>query len=241
MATLVHDDVIDEAEIRRGIPSVQSKFGRKAAVMAGDYLFTVCFEAAAKTSREHMRLLSRATSKICIGEILQNRHSFNVDLSFKQYLAVIIRKTGVLFGCAAAAGAKTGGADDRTVKNLGMFATYLGVLFQIVDDCLDYTGEPEHMKKPVLSDLRSGVVTLPAIFTLHRSEAFRRMVRTRALSEDDLPIILSHIRDADAIEQSKSIARRYYEKARSRLDRVENFPRKDELYGLLDRALCRVG
>lgn len=169
LATLVHDDVIDDSPLRRGQPAVHARIGRKGAVLAGDWLFARCFELAAdRTSPDNAVRLSRAVSLMCRTEIEQDLSRFRPEPLIRPYLRRIMGKTAVLFSMACQAGASEGGLGRGVQERLRRAGYAIGMAFQIVDDVLDYSGDPAALRKPVGGDLREGLSTLPLLLALRR-------------------------------------------------------------------------
>jgi octaprenyl-diphosphate synthase len=171
-ATLVHDDVLDGAGVRRRLPTVNADYGNETAVLLGDYLFATAFSAsAALEDRMASRYLSHITGIVCQGEILQIAERGNVDLSEERYYDIISRKTAALYAAAARVGAAYAGADEEMVDCFESFGRDLGLAFQIVDDCLDLTGEEECVGKSLGTDFGQAKVTLPVIHFLQTAPA----------------------------------------------------------------------
>ncbi len=172
-ATLVHDDVLDGASLRRGRPTVVARAGRRMATATGDLLFSRAFaELAAGGSAAAVRILSAASSGLAAGELMQRADGWDVTVSVERYLERCRLKTGVLFRGACELGALHGGGH---VDRLGRFGESIGVAFQLLDDVLDVTGPPERTGKPRGTDLLDGTVTLPLIEALERDPSLRRL------------------------------------------------------------------
>jgi octaprenyl-diphosphate synthase len=166
-ATLLHDDVVDESDLRRGRPTANAMFGNAASVLVGDFLYSRAFQMMVEAgSMRVMAILADATNRIAEGEVLQllNIHDPTVDEA--RYLRVVERKTSTLFEAAARIGAVVAGADEATERNCLRYGACLGTAFQIVDDILDYSGHAEELGKRLGDDLREGKVTLPIIYAL---------------------------------------------------------------------------
>lgn len=218
-ASLIHDDIIDGAEERRGKPSLNALWGNHPAVLAGDFLFARSFELIASCGNFALiKVLTRAVSIMCEGEIEQGVHAFDLRLTEQQYLHNIYRKTAALMEACCSAGARLAGLTDDAVLLLEAYGRNLGLAFQITDDVLDITGEASLTGKPVRSDLREGIITLPLIYLLedpvwgsHLSEVIeKRDFSSATLSFLDYPdCIYSPIRQALAraaayIEEAKA-------------------------------------
>src|SRR5271166_2347704 len=179
-ATLVHDDVIDVAQTRRGRPSSNTIWGNHTCVLAGDWLYMQAFQIALRERNFRvLDLLISLTQMMVEGELLQLERIGKIAISEADYMELVDRKTASLFSACARLGALMGGASETTEARLGDFAWNLGIAFQLVDDVLDFTAREKTLGKPVGSDLREGKVTLPLIYALERASADeRRMVET---------------------------------------------------------------
>jgi octaprenyl-diphosphate synthase len=163
-ATLLHDDVVDESELRRGLATANAKFGNAASVLVGDFLYSRAFELMVGAgSMRILEILSRATNVIAEGEVMQLMNSGNPELDESAYLGVIQRKTAKLFEAAAQLGAVVAGASAEQERSLARYGMHLGTAFQLVDDVLDYSGELAEIGKNLGDDLAEGKMTLPLI------------------------------------------------------------------------------
>jgi geranylgeranyl pyrophosphate synthase len=204
MATLVHDDLLDGAEIRRGRPTVWAAYGTKAATSAGDHLFACAFTQIAHTGDARaVALLANAALALARGEALQRKQAFRPDTSVDDYLARCSLKTGKLFEAACLLGA----------RRLGAFGLALGIAFQIADDILDCTGDHIATGKAGGVDLKDGTPTLPLIFAARRDPLV-----WRALAGDDVPDALERVQATGALDDAKELARAYAAQARAALD-----------------------
>jgi len=175
-ATLVHDDVIDAAQTRRGRPSTNVRWGNHTCVLAGDWLYMQAFQIALRERNFHvLDLLIALTQMMVEGELLQLERIGKIEVSEADYMELVDRKTASLFQACARLGALTGGADEATEARLGEFAWNLGIAFQLVDDVLDFTSNEKVLGKPVGSDLREGKVTLPLIYALEHASSEERL------------------------------------------------------------------
>jgi len=220
MATLVHDDVIDNAPLRRGIPTVQHKFGRKHAVICGDYLLCLATSLTAPLHadyQEHSGLLPAFTSALshtCMGELRQLSNNRNIELGIPGYLRIIADKTAALFYVAAFAGALIARYNRDEVMRLARFGRYFGMVFQIVDDCKDYEISEDEALKTVGKDICEGVVTLPLIYAFRSSPQLREMAKG---AFDDAVLakqLAKAVCNTDGTQKSRDLALRYAEKAR---------------------------
>ncbi len=166
-ATLVHDDIIDNADIRRNRSSVNARFGNQTAVLMGDWLYMSAFETTVKErSLDILDILTRLTRKMTEGELIQLTRIGRIDITEEEYLDILRRKTAFLFSACGEVGAILGGADDERRSALRDFGMELGIAFQLADDLLDLTGDTQQLGKAAGSDLIEGKVTLPLIYLL---------------------------------------------------------------------------
>src|SRR6266513_2670810 len=178
-ATLVHDDIIDEADTRRDRKTVNALYGNQTAVLMGDWLYMSAFETSlAERSLEILDILTAVTRKMTEGELLQLTLLSRTDISEEQYFDVIARKTAYLFSACCEIGALIGGADRQTQNLLRDYGMNLGIAFQLVDDLLDFTSSEEILGKPAGADLLEGKVSLPLIFLLQRNPDVRAAIQT---------------------------------------------------------------
>ncbi len=225
MATLMHDDVIDVAQLRRGRPSPNVLWGNHTAVLAGDWLYMQAFQVALEERNFHiLNLLISLTQMMVEGELLQLERLGSLGVTEAEYMDLVDRKTASLFSACARLGAITAGAGEDVETRLGEFAWNLGMAFQLVDDVLDFTAHEAILGKPVGSDLREGKVTLPLIYALEKAEeSERRMVETvlRDGNYGRVPFsgILALARKYGGIEQAMQRAEDFTSKARATLAR----------------------
>lgn len=243
MATLVHDDVIDAAPLRRGIETVQQKFGQKRAVICGDYL--LCMSVSLLTTIEYTEdrkdyalvpRVSRALSHICRGEYLQYQNNGNMDLDMFTYLKIISGKTAALFYISASIGGLLGGEDEQNIRMLGRFGQYLGLVFQIIDDCKDYEFNEAAAQKSVGNDLVGGVVTLPLIMALRNEPALRRMAGDALSMKAVIPDLIQEVRRVGGPDGSRAVAQRYMAKANQALKGISGI-KKESLTALLNKTM----
>src|SRR5215210_5187679 len=178
-ATLVHDDIIDNAETRRNRPSINSRFGNQTAVLMGDWLYMSAFETSLQErSLPILDILTAVTRKMTEGELLQLTLLGRTDVSEEQYLDILQRKTAYLFSACCEIGAILGGADDQQRNALREYGMNLGTAFQVVDDLLDFTATGEALGKPAGVDLLEGKLTLPLIYLLESNPSLRASLQT---------------------------------------------------------------
>lgn len=239
LSTLVHDDVIDNAPTRRGVPSVHSVFGSKAAVLSGDYLFTVCFRILADHNTDKIKDFSKALSNVCKGEIIQLKNNFNVELGIKDYLKTISGKTAALFAMAATAGAGNEDYSESEIRKFAKVGYRLGMLFQITDDYLDYEGTTEGVGKATCKDLLEGVITLPLIFAIKSSPNIKELIKDKNLSVTEVAQIYTMVVESGGLSQAKDFTDKYYKKT---LKEIANLPEggpKEELVDYVNKIMTR--
>lgn len=176
LGSLYHDDVIDEAQTRRGVPSVNARWSNIVAILAGDYLLARASELAASLGAEVAALLAATIGELCRGQVLELAHLFDVDRSEELYFSAIDGKTASLFGTACRIGGMVSDADGATLDALTNFGKRVGTCFQIVDDVLDVTGDEATLGKPAGNDLEEGIYTLPVIYAIDRDPKLRDML-----------------------------------------------------------------
>jgi heptaprenyl diphosphate synthase len=176
LGSLYHDDVIDEAETRRSVPSVNARWSNIVAILAGDYLLAQASSLAASLGAEVAGLLADTIGELCRGQVLELQYLFDADRNEESYLSAIEGKTAALFATSCRIGGMVAGVSDETLAGLTQFGHHLGMCFQIVDDVLDVTQSDEELGKPAGNDLREGVYTLPVIRALKESDELRKML-----------------------------------------------------------------
>ncbi|MCR1951721.1 polyprenyl synthetase family protein [Clostridium sp. DSM 100503] len=242
MATLVHDDVIDDSKLRRGQETIQSKYGKDYAVYIGDYLFCVCFKIlATNNSLQAIKVDSRAMSKICMGEVNQLNSRFSMNLSVKDYLSRISGKTAELFSISLYLGAAECNADDKISKELGKIGHNLGMAFQIIDDILDYEGNDKSIKKSAANDLKQGIYTIPLIYAYKNNKAvFNDILGKDFYTEDEISNIVNLVKENDGIKMAKELAEKYMKKCFKGIDKLPNNEYKNILKEIAEWLLLRT-
>ncbi|MCU1274469.1 MAG: Geranyltranstransferase [Bryobacterales bacterium] len=239
-ATLVHDDVIDAAQTRRGRPSTNAQWGNHTCVLAGDWLYMQAFHIALRERNFHvLDLLIGLTQMMVEGELLQLERIGQIDVTEADCMELVDRKTACLFSVCAKLGALVAGADSQTEEKLGEYAWNLGMAFQLVDDVLDFTAREKTLGKPVGGDLREGKVTLPLVYALERAPAEERRMVERVLADrhyENVPLrqILALIDKYQGIERVRERAQAFTDKARQVIGEFPESPYQRALYGITD-------
>ena len=237
-STLLHDDVVDESDLRRGRSTANALWGNAPSVLVGDFLYSRGFQLMVELDRmDVMRLLADTTNRIAEGEVLQLLHVHNPDTDQDAYLRVIERKTAVLFAAGTQLGAMASGAEAATQRRLYDYGMALGYAFQIADDVLDYTADADALGKNLGDDLAEGKATLPLIHAIRHSDA-ATAERLRAIVQEGdagaMPEVLAAIRATGGLEYSRARAHHYAAMAELAL---EGLPESDALAAL--RGLAR--
>jgi len=230
MATLVHDDVIDNSLTRRGMPTVKAKWGDQISLHTGDYLFAKSLILLAQYNNSRMaQILADISVEMCQGEIQQISASFDADQKLRDYLYRIKRKTALLISASCQLGAVAVGAPEKLIRTLTRYGYYLGMAFQITDDILDMVADEKVLGKPVGGDLRQGIITLPVIYALKHTkekERLRELVRKQEKSEEEVQETIQIIKNSGAIEYSFDFANKYLEKAKKELAKLPDIKTK---------------
>jgi octaprenyl-diphosphate synthase len=253
-ATLLHDDVVDESDLRRGRPTANAEFGNAASVLVGDFLYSRAFQVMVSTGDMRvLEIMAEATNRIAEGEVMQLMALGNLDLSEAQYMDVIEAKTAKLFEAAGALGALAAqnsatknadagdsSANERSVKTMAEFSRRLGVAFQIADDVLDYRGDAESLGKSLGDDLAEGKLTLPIIIALERGSAETKAMLRQIIAEnrvehhhERLPEVLAALESCGALDASM---KRAQEQAATAAQQIAHLPETEAKQWLLE--LC---
>jgi len=243
-ATLIHDDVIDAAATRRGRPSVNRGWGNTITVLFGDYLYAKAMELALRAgSLRVMDRLAWITLRMTEGEMIQTRFVGRLDLSIDEYMDLIERKTAVLFGgCCELAGILSG-VDCEAERALHQYGVHIGLAFQIVDDMLDFTGDPAILGKPTASDLREGKATLPVLDLLSGGPARARELAAAIASghgrDDQGAELIALLHESGALDRAESRARFHAELAIRELDAFPDGKARRALMAVPDLLIAR--
>ncbi|HKZ31109.1 MAG TPA: polyprenyl synthetase family protein [Vicinamibacteria bacterium] len=244
-ASLLHDDIIDEATTRRGRRSVNSRWGNDITVLLGDFLYTKAMAMAlSQDNLRIMRLLSDVTLRLIEGEILEIERNGNMRATVDEHVDTIRRKTADLFAACTQIGAILGAVGDEREAALAGYGLNLGLCFQMVDDLLDFTAEEKTLGKPVANDLREGKVTLPMIFLLQRGgraaeDKVKAVLEDRAFARVTRDDLVRLARDCGALDEARGMAERYADEARANLIAFEPSPYREALDALPGFILAR--
>lgn len=242
-ATLLHDDVVDESDLRRGRETANALFGNAASVLVGDFLYSRAFQVMVDVGQMRvMQVLSEATNIIAEGEVLQLMNCHDIDVDEHRYLQVIRYKTAKLFEAAARIGAILGRATPEVEQSLAAYGTHLGTAFQLIDDVLDYSGEEADTGKHLGDDLAEGKPTLPLIYVLKYGSAEQAACVREAIEHggrEAFPAVLAAIRATGALDYAKRQAEAEAALAASSIDALPASQYKDSLLELSLFAVAR--
>lgn len=244
-ATLLHDDVVDNASLRRGIASANTLWGNQASVLVGDYLFSKSFSIMVQDGDlDILRVISTATTMIAEGEVLQLVCMSDLDVTEERYVEVVKSKTAILLATACQAGAILGQAPGEKEKSLCEYGMDLGIAFQLIDDTLDYVSSEEQLGKNIGHDLEEGKITLPLIHTLRRCSPTEKkeisdVIMRDTLIAEDFQRVFSLVHAYGGIEYAVEKARMYVERGKARLDLFPDSPEKRALMELADYVVTR--
>ncbi|MEB3260762.1 MAG: solanesyl diphosphate synthase [Cyanobacteriota bacterium] len=240
-ASLVHDDVVDEASTRRGVATVHSRFNHRVAVLAGDFLFAqASWHLANLDNLEVVKLLSRVIMDLADGEVRQGLFRYDTGQTFEAYIEKSYCKTASLMANSArAAGVLTALAPER-LDALYRFGRQLGLAFQVVDDILDFTGNDQQLGKPAASDLASGYLTAPALYALQERPALAGLIEREFSEDGDLEQALDLVRGCEAIPRSRALAEQFSREAGEALAWLPPSEPRSALRALPDFVLSRL-
>jgi octaprenyl-diphosphate synthase len=242
-ATLLHDDVVDESQLRRGRATANALFGNAASVLVGDFLYSRAFQMMVSVNRMRvLQVLADATNVIAEGEVLQLLNMHNPDIAVEDYLRVIRFKTAKLFEASARLGAVLAECPPELEEQCAAYGRSLGTAFQLVDDLLDYEGATAQLGKNVGDDLREGKPTLPLLAAMARGDAQQRELIRHAIENGELerlPEIVEIVRTTGALDATRHAAREEAEHARASISALQASPYRDALLELCVQAVER--
>ncbi len=237
LATLVHDDIIDNADLRRGDVTLQKKYGKRTAVICGDYLLSIALKMASsiQNKKDFLDLqLPDYVGRVCLGELSQHINNHNLNLSIYRYLKIISGKTAALFEASYLAGAIFSGCSEAESKKYKHLGYNIGMIFQLTDDCIDFENTRETAYKPVQSDYEQGVITLPLIHAMSQLKDFKDKAEQTGVTRDEINEAVAR---TGGISFTKLLVKKYYDKSMkviSELDTTDS--KKEKLKAILDKA-----
>ena len=240
-ASLIHDDIIDKADLRRGVDTVHARWGANVSVLLGDFLYIKTIGLALGSAYPQIvRILTDVSTRMIEGELDEFRRSGDLSLSEREYLEIISDKTAVLFAASCRIGGVLAEASPERQEALAAYGLNLGLAFQIIDDLLDFKGSRERLGKPVLSDIREGRITLPLIYSVNSDGLrLRALLEDKSLREDTQREILEIIRGNGALDYAFRRAQEYSTRAREIADAFPRSAHREALGALADFVLRR--
>lgn len=239
-ATLLHDDIIDAGALRRGKPSAYARFGLASTLVAGDYLFSRAFELCGRFEESLVRTAARACIQLTEGEVMEGRLRHNAAVSLPDYLAVIGRKTASLFAAGGKVAAQLAGAPARIAKAMSELGAAVGLAFQMIDDLLDVIGPEDKIGKPVGSDLRAGIPSLPLVLAVEHQPALKQLFQNGGgLDSADFGRALDLLSAPAVIERARALAAQQIARARERLAQLKPSRWRQSLALLIDEQVDR--
>ncbi len=239
-ATLLHDDVVDEANLRRGSESANIKFGNEAAVLVGDFLFAQAFRMMSDDNDIRViRAMSEATKKLAEGEILQLVNTCDTGIDEKRYFDTIYRKTGALMESCCRIGAIIGGVDKESEEAVASYGKNIGIAFQLMDDLLDYTADGRKWGKPIGADLMEGKMTLPLILALEKADDDEKILIETAINSEqgdslDIESVVNILKKHGSIDATYNLARKYVNNAKANLNSFPQVKQRLALSAIAD-------
>jgi all-trans-nonaprenyl-diphosphate synthase len=240
-ASLVHDDVVDEAQMRRGVPTVHSLFDNRVAILAGDFLFAqASWHLANLDHLEVVKLLSEVIMNFAAGEIQQGVTRFDTSITFETYLDKSYYKTASLLANSSKAAGLLSGVSQETVDHMYGYGRHWGLAFQIVDDILDFTGSAETLGKPAGSDLKSGNLTAPVLFAMEENPFLEELIKRKFELDGDLDKAIALIQDSQGIKRSRELAAYHANKAVEHISELPASESQQALINMTDYVLNRL-
>lgn len=239
-ATLLHDDIIDNSEIRRGKDSAFRKYGLANTLVTGDFVFSRAFQLCARFEEKLINWAAEACISLTEGEIMQGRFRNNPAVTLEDYLEIISRKTACIFQQGARTAAYLAHAPDVIVDAMAQCGFNVGMTFQVVDDLLDVVGDESRVGKPIGIDLRDGNPSLPVVLALHRDAEVARVFQKNTPTESEIHDALARIRASGVLADVKALALEYGKRARNNLEQLAPSADKDQLLALIDQLTERA-
>ena len=242
-ATLLHDDVVDQSTKRRNHKTANTIFGNAASVLVGDFIYSRAFQMMVKINHmKVMEVLANTTNTIAEGEVLQLLNIHNASIEDEDYLKVVYYKTAKLFESAAELGAIIGGADDNDIKVLAQFGKHMGIAFQLIDDVLDLSGNPEEIGKNLGDDLAEGKPTLPLLYAMKKGSDEQKNIIRAAIENGgltELESVLNAVKETKALEYVRELAKEEIEKGEKLIQHITSSAYKDALLALTQFVTTR--
>ena len=245
-ATLIHDDIIDEADVRRGVSTIQTKFDKDVAVYSGDYLFIVCFKLLVQytDSLKSVKLNTSSMEKVLLGELGQMNTRYQMDVTVDEYIQNISGKTAELFALSCFLGYYENGGSTRTASTCREIGKSIGIAFQIVDDILDYSQSEKTIGKPVLEDVKQGVYSLPLICAIEENKEYFEplLVKKEMMTDEDSKLVHQGVVTYKGVEKAYRLADEYTQNA---LTLIQSLPdnkekTKEIIYEVTKNILIRT-
>jgi heptaprenyl diphosphate synthase len=245
LATLYHDDVMDEAEVRRGAPSANARWGNNVAILAGDYLLATASRLVSRLGPEAVRIVADTFAQLVTGQMRETRGLPEGGDSIAHYLKVVHEKTGSLIGAAGRFGGMFSGADDEQVERLSRLGGIVGTAFQIADDVIDIGSESDESGKVPGTDIREGVHTLPMLYAMRETgpdgDRLRELLAGPVQDDAEVAEALTLLRASPGMAKAKDVLARYAAQARHELDLLPDVPGRRALAALVDYTVSRQG
>ena len=243
LSSLIHDDVLDKAQFRRGVPTVNAQWGEALAVITGDYIFAKSMVIATIYKDKRIpNILINLSREMIKGELYQHANLFNINQSIRDYLYRIKRKTALLISVSGQLGAMVANAPDWVVDSLKKYGYYLGMAFQITDDILDFTSEERELGKTLGNDLKQGILNLPTLYALNskpEGDRLKELILKRFNNYYDFEEAIKLIKSSDSFAKSSRLAESYVRKAKKWLTNLPPIPTKSLLFSLADLVISR--
>lgn len=245
LATLIHDDIIDEAKLRRGKETVQSKYSKEYALYMGDFILIRCFMMIGDLDikKDLAMGLAKAINQICIGEMKQHKYRYETDVTPMKYLQVVSRKTAALFSISLSAGAQYLDCSDELCKKLARIGFEIGMTFQLVDDILDYNGDQKIVGKDLKSDIVQGYYNIPVLFALGADQPKGAVLKTlleKEINKDNLEEIHDLVVELGGVSKTRELALRYHQRAIGLIQELPDGEGKEFLLNLAPKLVDRI-
>ena len=245
LATLYHDDVMDEAQVRRGAPSANARWGNNIAILAGDYLFATASRLVSRLGPDAVRIVAETFAQLVTGQMRETKGSLDGDDAVSHYLKVVSEKTACLIAAAGRFGGTYSGATADQTERLGRVGGIVGTIFQISDDIIDIESDPDESGKLPGTDLREGVHTLPVLYALRETgpdaDRLRDLLRGPVTDDAEIAEALDLLRASGGIAAAKQTVQQYAAQARAELAELPDVPGRWALASLVDYTVNRHG